>query len=64
MSQNEELIELIKTRADIPKNLVKCIKITCDGICMFRMFYYYLYYNENQYNEIRIKIYNYAPITK
>ena len=61
---NNNLLSIIKNRQPIPKNLVEFIPITGDGNCLYRSTSYYLYGHENEYNNIRQKVYNEEKIHK
>ena len=61
---NSNILTLIKNRQTIPKNLVEFITITGDGNCLYRSTSYYLYGHENEYNNIRQKVYNEAKLHK
>ena len=61
---NNNLLSIIKNRQPIPKNLVEFIPITGDGNCLYRSTSYYLYGHENEYNNIRQKVYNEAKLHK
>jgi len=57
MDNTNNIINLIKTRKEIPKNILKNLDIDKNGNCLYRTFSYFLYYDQEHYNEIRQKIY-------
>ena len=55
---------LSKNSQPIPKNLFEFIPMTEDDNCLYKSILYYLYGYENEYNNIRQKVYNEAKLHK
>ena len=64
MENNNEIINLIKGKKNVPKNKINLKKINGDGNCLFLSFSYYLNNIEENYNDIRLMIYNEAKTHK
>lgn len=60
MEQKDKIKLLIKSRKNIPKNYLENIDTEKDGNCLYRTFSFHLYENQENYNEIRQKIYKEA----
>jgi len=64
MSNNTDVINLIRERKKIPKSKINFIKINGVCNCLFRAFSYYLNNYESNFNDIRQLIYSEVKLHK